>query len=418
MGTSGGALSRPFVFRHSPLTESNPMKSFYRALLSLILFCPLASAAETPTMDSPAPNRGAAGQDIPIPDPPQLGVKSYLLTESNSGEVLAEFNADEHHEPASLTKIMTAYVLFRELAGGHVKLDDQALISEKAWRTGGSKMFVEVGTQVSVEDLLKGMIIQSGNDASVALAEHVAGSEATFADLMNTHAQRLGMTNSHFVNADGLPQPEHFSTARDLSLVTAATIREFPEYYAWYSQKEFVFNDIKQGNRNVLLYQDDSVDGVKTGYTEGAGYCLVASAKRGDMRLISVVLGSTGPKARAKASLALLNYGFRFYETHELYTGGQQVETLRVWMGEIDDLPVGPAENVFVTIPRGKYDKLSATLVKNPDISAPLEKGDVVGHISILFEGEEERSIPLVALQDVAEGNFLQKAKDTVLRWF
>jgi D-alanyl-D-alanine carboxypeptidase (penicillin-binding protein 5/6) len=367
-------------------------------------------------MDGPSP--APAAQEIPIPDPPELAVKSYLLVEPNSGKVLAEFNADERHEPASLTKIMTAYVLFRELAGGHVKLNDLALISEKAWRTGGSKTFVEVGTRVAVEDLLKGMIIQSGNDASVALAEHVAGSEATFAELMNTHARRLGMTNSHFVNADGLPSPEHYSTARDLSLVTAATIKEFPEYYAWYAQKEFVYNGIKQGNRNMLLYQDDSVDGVKTGYTEAAGYCLLASAKHGDMRLISAVLGSTGPKARAAASLALLSYGFRFYETHKLYSGDEQVETLRVWMGEIEDLPVGPAEDVFVTIPRRKYDRLSATLVKDPGISAPIAKGDVVGHISILFEGEEIRQVPLIALRDVAEGGLLQKARDTILQWF
>jgi len=392
------------------------MKSLFYALVLIALSSAAARADDTPTMDSPTPV--PASDEIPIPDPPQLAAQSYLLVEHNSGKVLAESNADERLAPASLTKIMTAYVVFRELAGGNIALDDQVLISEKAWRTGGSKMFVEVGKRVSVEDLLKGMIIQSGNDASVALAEHIAGSEEAFAELMNTHAQRLGMTNSHFVNADGLPKPELYTTARDLALVTAATIREFPEYYAWYSQKEFVFNGIKQRNRNMLLYQDDSVDGVKTGYTEAAGYCLVASAKRDDMRLTSVVMGSTGPKARAQASLALLNYGFRFYETHKLYPGGQQVETLRVWMGEIEDLPVGPAEDVYVTIPRRKYDDLSARLVKNPDISAPIAKGDVVGYISIDLEGEEVGHVPLVALADVAEGGLLQKAKDSVLKWF
>ncbi|MCG6862575.1 MAG: D-alanyl-D-alanine carboxypeptidase [Chromatiaceae bacterium] len=367
-------------------------------------------------MDSPSSTPTAV--EIPIPDPPQLAAKGYLLVDHNSGSILAEHNADERLEPASLTKILTAYVVFRELAAGNIKLDDKALISEKAWRTGGSKMFVEVGKRVSVEDLLKGMIIQSGNDASVALAEYVAGSEATFAELMNTHAKRLGMTNSHFVNADGLPQPEHYSTARDLARVTAATIREFPEYYAWYSQRDFVYNGIKQGNRNMLLYQDDSVDGVKTGHTEAAGYCLIASAKRDNMRLTSVVMGSTGPKARAAASLTLLNYGFRFYETHDLYPAGKQIETLRIWMGEIDELPVGPAEDVSVTIPRRKYDKLSAKLIKNPDISAPIAKGTVVGHISVVFEDKEVRRVPLIALQDVAEGGLLQKAKDTVLKWF
>jgi D-alanyl-D-alanine carboxypeptidase (penicillin-binding protein 5/6) len=392
------------------------MKSYFHVLALLASFSALVLAEETPTMDSPSSTPTAV--EIPIPDPPQLAAKGYLLVDHNSGSILAEHNADERLEPASLTKILTAYVVFRELAAGNIKLDDKALISEKAWRTGGSKMFVEVGKRVSVEDLLKGMIIQSGNDASVALAEYVAGSEATFAELMNTHAKRLGMTNSHFVNADGLPQPEHYSTARDLARVTAATIREFPEYYAWYSQRDFVYNGIKQGNRNMLLYQDDSVDGVKTGHTEAAGYCLIASAKRDNMRLTSVVMGSTGPKARAAASLTLLNYGFRFYETHDLYPAGKQIETLRIWMGEIDELPVGPAEDVSVTIPRRKYDKLSAKLIKNPDISAPIAKGTVVGHISVVFEDKEVRRVPLIALQDVAEGGLLQKAKDTVLKWF
>jgi D-alanyl-D-alanine carboxypeptidase (penicillin-binding protein 5/6) len=392
------------------------MKSLVSVLVLLVFSYLAVAAGETPTMDSPA--RVPVSDEIPIPDPPQLTAKSYLLIEHNSGRVLAESNADERVEPASLTKILTAYVVFQELSTGNIKLSDKVLISEKAWRTGGSKMFVEVGERVSVEDLLKGMIIQSGNDASVALAEHIAGSEAAFAELMNTHARRLGMTNSHFANADGLPRPEHYTTARDMVLVTAATIREFPEYYAWYAQKEFVFNGIKQHNRNMLLYQDDSVDGVKTGYTEAAGYCLIASAKRDDMRLISVVMGSTGPKARAQASLALLSYGFRFYETHRLYSGGQPVETLRVWMGEIADLPVGPAQDVSVTIPRRKYDRLSATLTKDSGISAPIVKGDVVGHISIDFEGEEIRRVSLVALRDVAEGGLLQKVKDTVLQWF
>jgi D-alanyl-D-alanine carboxypeptidase (penicillin-binding protein 5/6) len=387
-------------------------------ILLLFLFSGLLQAAETPTMDSPTPAPAPTAKEVPIPDPPEIDAESYLLIDANSGEVLAEHDADERREPASLTKIMTAYVVFRELADGHIKLDDQAPISEKAWRTGGSKMFIEVGDRVPLEDLIKGMVIQSGNDASVALAEHIAGSEETFAELMNTYAQRLGMTNSHFADADGLPQPEHYTTARDMARVTAATIKEFPEYYAWYSQKEFAYNGIEQHNRNLLLYKDDSVDGVKTGYTKAAGYCLIASAKHGDMRLISVVLGAKSPKARAAASLALLNYGFRFYETHKLYSVYQKVETLRIWMGEIEDLPVGPATAVYVTIPRNKYDKLSATLVKNPDISAPVTKGEVVGHISILLDGKEVRQVPLVALRDVAEGGLLQKAKDTVLQWF
>jgi D-alanyl-D-alanine carboxypeptidase (penicillin-binding protein 5/6) len=385
-----------------------------------LVFCALLAIAAfgSQAEEVPAPDQPAASEQVPIPDPPQIPAKGYLLMDHNTGTILAEFNADERLEPASLTKIMSAYVVFRELARGNLKLDDEALISEKAWRTGGSKTFVEVGTRVSVEDLLKGMIIQSGNDASVALAEHIAGSEATFAELMNTHAERLGMTDSHFVNADGLPDPDHYTTARDIALVTAATIREFPEYYAWYAEKEFVYNDIKQGNRNRLLYQDDSVDGVKTGHTEAAGYCLVASAEREGMRLTSVVMGSTGPKARAEASLALLNYGFRFYESHKLYPGGEPVETLRVWKGETTELPVGPAEDLYVTIPRRQYEKLSAQIEKNPDISAPVSKGDVVGEIILSLEGEEVRRAPLVALQDVAEGGLWEIARDSVLQWF
>lgn len=393
-----------------------PMKPFLHILALLILFSSVVRADTLPRAADPIPTR--TSDRMPIPDPPQLAAKGYLLIDHDSGRVLAEANADERLGPASLTKIMSAYVVFRELAGGNLSLRDQVLISDKAWRTGGSKMFVETGKRVSVENLLKGLIIQSGNDAGVALAEHIAGSEEAFVDLMNIHAERLGMYNSHFMNATGLPQKNHYSTARDLALVTAASIREFPHYYAWHAVKEFVYNRIRQRNRNRLLWRDKSVDGVKTGHTAAAGYCLVASAERDDMRLTSVILGAKGTEARARASLALLNYGFRFYETHKLYTGGQPVETLRVWMGEIKDLPVGPAEDVSVTIPRRTYDGLSARLITNPDISAPIAAGDVVGHISIAFEGEEVRRAPLVALRDVAQGGLMQKGIDSMLRWF
>jgi len=393
------------------------MKPFFHVLVLLILFLSIGVRSG----DMPTPSGSTLVQkpdEIPIPDPPQLAADGYLLVDHNSGRVLTESNADERLEPASLTKIMTAYVVFRELAGGNLTLRDQVPISERAWRTGGSKMFIEIGKQVPVEDLLKGMIIQSGNDASVALAEHIAGTEELFADLMNTHAKRLGMKNSNFVNATGLPHKEHYTTARDIALVTAASIHEFPEYYAWYAVEEFTYNRIKQRNRNRLLWRDDSVDGVKTGHTKTAGYCLVASAARGNMRLTSVVMGTKGEEARTQASLALLNYGFRFYETHKLYAEGQRIKTLRIWMGEIEDLPVGPAEDVAVTIPRHMYDKLSARLIKAPVISAPIAKDTVVGHISIALEGKEVRRVPLVALRGVAEGSILQKGKDTVLKWF
>ena len=363
--------------------------------------------------------RALAADELPVvPAAPEIAAKGYLLVDFGTGRELAAANADERLEPASLTKIMTAYVVYRALAEGRVKLTDQVLISENAWRTGGSKMFVEVGKQVGMEDLLKGMIIQSGNDASVALAEHVAGSERTFADLMNAHAKRLGMSNSHFTNATGLPDPEHYTTARDIALVTAALIREFPEYYVWDGTKEFEYNGIKQQNRNRLLWRDPTVDGVKTGFTQNAGYCLVASAKRDDMRLISVVLGATGPEARAQASLELLNYGFRFYESRRLYPAEQPLENLRVWMGEVRELPVGPARDLVATFPRGRYDQLSARLEKAVDLEAPVTKGARVGDIVINLQDEELLRVPLVALQEVAEGGLWQRAWDTVLRWF
>ncbi|MGB5735213.1 MAG: D-alanyl-D-alanine carboxypeptidase family protein [Thiohalocapsa sp.] len=357
-------------------------------------------------------------QQVPIPDPPQLGAKGYLLVDHDSDEILAESNADERLEPASLTKIMTAYVVFRELAEGNLSLDDEVLISEKAWRTGGSKMFVEVGKRVSLGDLLHGMIIQSGNDASVALAEHIAGTEATFAELMNSHAKRLGMNSTHFVNATGLPDPEHYTTPRDITKVTAATIREFPEYYAWYALPEFTFNGIKQGNRNRLLEQDPAVDGVKTGHTEAAGYCLVASAVRDGQRLTSVVMGTDSESARARDSLALLNYGYRFFETHNAFPGGQPVEMLRIWAGDTTELPVGPARDLYVTIPRGKYGELSAELEPAGNINAPVAWGDVVGEIVFRLGDTEIKREPAVALEDVAQGGIFRRGIDAVLQLF
>ena len=357
-------------------------------------------------------------QQVPIPDAPQLGARGYLLVDHNSDVILAESNADERLEPASLTKIMTAYVVFRELAEGNLSLDDEVLISEKAWRTGGSKMFIEVGKRVSLSDLLHGMIVQSGNDASVALAEHIAGTEATFAELMNSHAKRLGMNSTHFVNATGLPDPEHYTTPRDIVKVTAATIREFPQYYAWYALPTFTFNGIEQNNRNRLLKQDPAVDGVKTGHTEAAGFCLVASAVRDGQRLTSVVMGTDSESARARDSLALLNYGYRFFETHKAFPGGEPVEVLRVWSGETTELPVGPARDLYVTIPRGKYGELSAELEPAGNINAPVAWGDVVGEIVFRLGDTEIKREPAVALEDVGEGGILRRGMDAVLQLF
>jgi serine-type D-Ala-D-Ala carboxypeptidase (penicillin-binding protein 5/6) len=395
-------------------------------LLSLLALVPLGlRAAATPgnpvapaATASPAAPVGASPAVPSVPAPPQVEAKGFLLIDFNTGAVLAESNADLRLEPASLTKIMTGYTIYRELDAGHVHLTDQVLISENAWRTGGSKMFVEVGKQIGMEDLLKGMIIQSGNDASVALAEHVAGSEQVFTDLMNANAKRLGMDNSHFVNVTGLPVADHYTTARDIAKVTAALIREFPQYYVWDGTKEYEYNGIKQQNRNRLLWRDSTVDGVKTGYTENAGYCLVASAQRDGMRLISVVLGAKSPEARAVASLELLNYGFRFYESHRLYPGGEPVESLRVWKGDVEEVPVGPARDVYATIPRGRYAELTARMDKAPTLTAPIAQGARLGDIVVTLAGQEVSRVPLVALKDVAEGGLWPQVRDTALQWF
>lgn len=353
----------------------------------------------------------------PAPAPPSIAATGYLLIDVDSDSILAAKDSEQRLEPASLTKIMTTYVVFRELRGGSIKQSDQVLVSEKAWKTPGSRMFIEVNTRVSVADLLKGMIIQSGNDASVALAEHVAGSEDAFANLMNDHAQRLGMRDTHFVNATGLPDAEHYTTPRDIAMVTEATIREFPDLYKLYAVKEFTFNDIRQHNRNNLLWRDKSVDGVKTGHTEAAGYCLVASAKREGMRLISVVMGTESEKARLTASQSLLNYGFRFYETHRLYGAGDRLTRTRVWMGEEEELALGLARDLYVTVPRRQYDKLNARTEIQPNLEAPIAKGQKVGEVVIELDGEVMTRQPLVALEEVPEGGIWRTVVDTVLMW-
>jgi D-alanyl-D-alanine carboxypeptidase (penicillin-binding protein 5/6) len=355
--------------------------------------------------------------DVPMPAPPSLSATGYLLSDYHSGRILASQNENQRLEPASLTKIMTAYVVFNELKEGNLRLDDEVLVSEKAWRTPGSRMFIEVGTRVKVEDLLKGMIVQSGNDACVALAEHIAGSEATFAEVMNNHARRLGMTNTRFVNSTGLPDENHYTTPADIAKVSAASIRDFPEYYAWYKEKEFIFNDINQHNRNRLLWRDESVDGIKTGHTEAAGYCLVASAKRENMRLITVVMGTKSEEARAKASQALLNYGFRFYETHQLYADGEVVNETRIWKGAKDQLKLGVVDGLTLTIPRNQYENLDAQMSIDPNIMAPISEGTVVGHVIVNLEEREVAKKPLVALESIDEGGLWQQLRDSVLLW-
>ena len=361
---------------------------------------------------------GVHGQEVPIPAAPQLGVSSYMLIEHATGDIIAELAPDEVLEPASLTKLMTAYAAFKALRDGQISLSDEVRVSEKAWGTQGSRMFIEVGNFVSVEDLLQGMIVQSGNDASVALAEHVAGSEETFVELMNHYAGTLGMESSAFRNSTGLPAEGHLMTARDVATVARAIISEFPEYYKWYSQREFTYNEIEQYNRNSLLWRDPSVDGLKTGYTEAAGYCLVTSAERSGMRLVSVVMGSHSTEARANDSQALLNYGFRFFETYKLYSSGDEVATARVWKGESESVSVGVAEDYYLTIPKGRYDSLAAATTLDAELTAPIGAGTLLGSVRISLNDDELAVLPLVALHDVAEAGLWQRFKDEIRLWF
>ncbi len=355
---------------------------------------------------------------LPIPKPPSTGAKAFIIMDFNSQRVVAEQHSDQSVEPASITKLMTAYVVFNELASGNIALTDLVTISEKAWRTPGSRMFVEVGKQVSVKDLLLGMIVQSGNDATVALAEYIAGSEETFAALMNKTAEEIGLKGSHFVNSTGLPDENHHMTAWDIARLASLVIERHPEYYKWYSQKEYTFNDITQYNRNKLLWRDDSVDGVKTGHTDSAGYCLVTSAQKEGMRLITVVLGTGSANARADASQALLNYGFRFFETHKLYEAGAALTTSRIWKGSSDSVSLGLDRILYVTIPRGQYDALDASMKIDNRIMAPVSAGTRLGSVQVRLGDDIVAEQPLVSLQEVAEGSFWQRITDEALLYF
>ena len=363
-------------------------------------------------------NIAVQADSLPVPAPPQFDASSYILMDFASGAILSEHNSNERVDPASITKIMTAYIVYKSLAAEDITLYDQVEISEKAWRSIGSRMFVEVGNQIILEDLLLGLIIQSGNDASIALAEHVAGTEDAFADIMNEQAKRLGMKDSHFVNATGLPDADHFTTANDVALLSRAMIAEFPEEYKRYAQKEFTFNGIKQFNRNRLLWRDSSVDGIKTGHTEAAGYCLAASAIKNEMRLISVVMGTKSDKARTVNTQALLNYGFRYFETHKLYKAGETLIEQRMWKGENKLIPLGLDNDLSVTIPRGRYDDLKASMSIDEKIVAPINEGDSVGVVKVTLEGEDYLEAPLVALASNPEGGLWRRIVDFFLQYF
>lgn len=360
----------------------------------------------------------AQSQSVLIPSPPAIAGSSWVLMDPLSGRVIMENNSNERLPPASLTKMMTAYIVERELDEGRISMSDMVPISVKAWRTEGSRTFVQEGTTVSVENLLKGVIIQSGNDASVALAEFIAGSEEAFVDIMNQQAQLLGMTNTNFQNATGLPAPDHFSTAYDLALLARAIIQDYPENYPLYAEKHFTYNNIRQPNRNALLWRDDSVDGLKTGHTEEAGYCLVASAKRNDTRLIASVMGTSSSEARAQEVQKMLNYGFRYYETERLFRAGQELVQAKVWGGEADEISVGMPEDVYVTIPRGSRNQLESTVDLDSVIKAPINVGDELGRVRVILDGETLVDEPVLALTEVPEGGLFKRLWDAIKLFF
>jgi D-alanyl-D-alanine carboxypeptidase (penicillin-binding protein 5/6) len=369
---------------------------------ALLLLLPVLARADAP----------------PVPPPPAIKATTWILTDQASGQVIAEHGANQQVEPASLTKLMTAYAVFQALHDGKLKLDTLVPISEHAWRAEGSRTFLDPGTRVPVEILLQGMIVQSGNDASIALAEAVAGTEPTFAALMNQYAERLGMTGTHFENATGLPGANHHVTVADMARLARAVIGEFPDFYRWYSQREFTWNGITQANRNGLLGRDPSVDGVKTGMTDTAGYCMIASARRDGMRLIAAVMGTDSMKAREDASLALLNYGFSFFESRKLQAAGEEMASLRVYKARGGRAAVGVAQDLFVTLPRGQADRVELKIELAPKVFAPLSAADRVGIVRAMLDGKIVGEAALQPIADVPLGGFFRRLWDTILSWF
>ncbi len=389
------------------LARKHPASAFPFIVLCFSLFLAI-------TVDV-AVNRSVAG---PLPAPPQLSAVSYLLLDYDSGQILAEKEPDKQIEPASLTKMMTAYVVSLEVERGNVAFDDDVIISEKAHAAIGSRMFLEQGKTVKLWDLLKGLIIQSGNDASVAVAEHIAGSEEAFTLLMNQAAADMGMSSTNYMNASGLPHPDHYTTANDLAILSRALIRDYPEEYILYAVRQFEFNNISQPNRNKLLWRDDSVDGIKTGHTEAAGYCLVASAKRDEQRLISIILGTKSEKIRAAESQRLLNYGFRFFKTAKIYAAGEIVKEARIWMGKERVVPLGVKDDWFITMPRDEMIDLHRQIELSEYIKAPARIGQQFGR-AVLTSGDKiVGEVPLLALEKIEEGSVLVRMKDGIMRHF
>jgi D-alanyl-D-alanine carboxypeptidase (penicillin-binding protein 5/6) len=372
------------------------------------------------TAEANVPLTEVLGNGPPIPAAPKLQASGYLLIDATNGEVLVEHNADQPLPPASLTKMMTAYIAEREIAEGRASFDDKVPVSVKAWKTGGSRMFIREGTEVRLEDLLRGIIIQSGNDASVAVAEYIAGSEDVFADVMNQTAASLGMTNTQFKNSTGLPQQGHYMTAKDLGILAARTIKDFPDTYSIYREKNFTYNGIKQANRNNLLFRDPSVDGLKTGHTEEAGYCLVASAERDGFRLISVVMGAASEKAREQETTKLMQYGFRYFSGQTVFKAGQPLpeSSRKVWFGDAESVELAPTESLYVTLPLGRESSIQATLDAPDTLDAPLEEGAVVGTVKIMLGERVLAESPVAVAQAVPEGGLFKRVVDFVLRLF
>lgn len=386
------------------------MRRFWIALTCLVS---LSAVANVPLTE-------ALGNGPPIPAAPKLQATGYLLVDATNGEVLVEHNAEEPLPPASLTKMMTAYIAEREIAEGRASFDDKVPVSVKAWKTGGSRMFIREGTEVRLEDLLRGIIIQSGNDASVAVAEYIAGSEDVFADVMNQTAVSLGMTNTQFKNSTGLPQEGHYTTAKDLAVLAARTITDFPDTYSIYQEKNFTYNGIKQANRNSLLFRDPSVDGLKTGHTEEAGYCLVASAERDGFRLISVVMGTSSEKAREQETTKLLQYGFRYFSGKTVFEAGQPLpeSARKVWFGEAETVELAPTTPLYVTLPLGRESAIQATLDAPEALDAPLDAGAVVGTVQIKLGDRILAESPVAVAESVPEGGLFKRLVDFILKLF
>jgi D-alanyl-D-alanine carboxypeptidase (penicillin-binding protein 5/6) len=381
-------------------------------LMSLITILTLLTGSVLANPIIPIPTQPT--QPTFTPSAPNLNATGYIMLDGTSGRILAEKNSDQRMPPASLTKLMTMYIVSSALKNGQIKLDDKVLISKKAWQTEGSRMFVKVGDEVPVRELVQGVVVASGNDAAVALAEHIAGTEEGFAEIMNQQAKLLGMKNSHFVDSTGLPNPEHYSTAHDLAILTMAYIKNFPEDYSLYSEKWFTYNKIRQPNRNRLLWRYQYADGLKTGHTKEAGYCLVGSAKKDGMRIVTVVLGEPNDAGRTEDSMRLMAYGFRFFETHKLYNADKPLVQARVWQGQQGEVPLGLTEDFYVTVPTGQYKKLQASMELNSPIKAPIVKGNVYGNLVIKINDQVIAKKPLIALEDDKKGGFFRSVSDSV----